>query len=373
MEMSLDILVLSYNRQEEIAAMTTKPIKEFAVPSKTSVRKAGKILCKENPTAEEFEGALDVLSQWRSLYSYPINDFQNFLRRRLKKDGYANAIVAQRIKRMPSIIGKLIRFPSMGLERMQDIGGIRVVLDKLPDVYRFHESLLLSKKHQAVLPPDDYIQTPKDDGYRSLHQVFKYSGKSHHELDGLRMELQIRTRIQHEWATAVETLGIIEKSSFKTGEGSEDFRTFFKLSSALFSIEEKSTVIGVYSHLPEKEIAGKLLDIERRLRVLTKLQGIAFTGKQIETASKQTDEYHLMVLDAARRLVSITPYSKKQWETVIDDYRTKEQKTKDNPDISIVLVSAGDFKAIKKAYPNYFLDTNNFIRRLKHILKRNLK
>ncbi|RSR30520.1 (p)ppGpp synthetase, partial [Acinetobacter baumannii] len=43
---------------------------------------------------------------------------------------------------------------------------------------------------------------------------------------------------------------------------------------------------------------------------------------------------------------------------------------KQEHDVDIVLVSVGDMKAIKKAYPNYFLDTNQFIKEMQSAFKK---
>ena len=215
-------------------------ISPIEVPSKSSVHKAGSILRKENATSEELEQALTTLSRWRALHSYPINTFQAYLRLKVKKSDYDDPIIAQRLKRLPSIIQKLKRYPRMGLETMQDIGGLRVILKDVSMVYNLYSSLSKAHfKHIPLLPPNDYIKNPKPDGYRSLHQVYKYVNNNHPELNVLHIEIQIRTSLQHAWATAVETLGIVEKSSFKTGEGDEKFKRFFKLSSALFSMESR--------------------------------------------------------------------------------------------------------------------------------------
>lgn len=340
----------------------------FKVPSKNSVRKAGEVL-RSSSDPMELTRAIDLLSQWRSLHSYPINTFQAYLRAKIKKENYGGTIVAQRLKRTPSIIAKLQRFPHMQLDQMQDIGGIRIVLPRISDVYKFHASILNSKRfpHQPELPPDDYIETPKKDGYRSLHQVFKYANKQHPELNGLRIELQIRTKLQHSWATAVETLGIIEKSSFKTGEGNEFFKRFFKLSSALFSLDEKKNVLSEYQNMNKAAIVADLLSLEKKLQIFSKLKGLALTAKHIETTSRDFLGYHLMELNLEKNIISLIPFSDKQLESAEELYKAKEQSTKDNPDISIVLISAGNVKNIKKAYPNYFLDTNEFIRSVHRI------
>ncbi len=49
---------------------------------------------------------------------------------RLKKLSI-NCIVGQRLKRMPSIIGKITRFPDMSVSKMQDVGGIRIIVPKI--------------------------------------------------------------------------------------------------------------------------------------------------------------------------------------------------------------------------------------------------
>ncbi len=52
-------------------------------------------------------------------------------------------------------------------------------------------------------------------------------------------------------------------------------------------------------------------------------------------------------------------------------YRFVEEQNKDNRDYSAVLISAGNLAQIKKAYPNYFLDTKDFVTKLEEI-KRSL-
>ncbi|NJN31491.1 MAG: hypothetical protein HC824_14500 [Synechococcales cyanobacterium RM1_1_8] len=107
--------------------------------SKKQVNRAGNILKQDNPDPGEKESAEDVLTNWRSLHSYPINTFQATLRDKLKSIDH-NALVAQRLKRAPSIIGKLKRFDSMQLVRMQDIGGLRAVIETIDKVRDLEKS-----------------------------------------------------------------------------------------------------------------------------------------------------------------------------------------------------------------------------------------
>jgi len=346
--------------------MTDAILQTINVPSRSAVKRAGDVLRSDHASLEEWENAVQMLSVWRSLHYYPINTFQAYLRTKVKRDKLSGAIIAQRLKRMPSIVTKLRRFENMQLDRMQDIGGIRIILDNVQTVNNFHKDLLKAQlAHKPVLPPKDYIQKPKPDGYRSIHQVFRYGNKNHPELNVLHVELQLRTKLQHSWATAVETLGIIEKSSFKTGEGDEKFKTFFKLSSALLSMEENQPVLEEYSEISRQELISRLNTIENELNITSKLKGLAISAEHIESNGK-SEGYHVMELDLNKERVYLTAFN--QLDDAETFYTAKEKKTHNNPNVSIVLMSAGGIKIIKKAYPNYFLDTNDFIRRLKRIM-----
>lgn len=328
--------------------------------SKTKVKQAGEVL----KTNAKDEKAMYILSEWRSLHTTPLATFQALAYNKIKALKLKETIVARRLKRTPSIIRKLQRWSSMDLARMQDIGGIRIVVKSVKDVYRLHESLRSGKQlHEPIIPEKDYISKPKDDGYRSLHQVFKYKSKTHTNLVGLQIELQIRTHLQHYWATAVETMGILTKSSLKTGEGEEDIKTFFKLASALFSYKEKQPILEEYQNTSIEEIAKTFTDLERELKIFNKLEGLTLLP-YVETSKKA--EYYLVELSLKEKPQLITiPFTKSQLSFAEQLYRLREVDTVDDPYVELVLISVKEFKNLKRAYPNYFLDTQNFIKELK--------
>lgn len=336
------------------------------IPSKSAVRRAGDILRNPESSDAETDEALQILSAWRALYYRPINTIQALIRKNIKKLNIKSAIVAQRLKRTPSIVAKLKRFESMQLDRMQDIGGIRAVVNNISEVRALHNSLVKGKhKHNPVIPAKDYIQEPKPDGYRGIHQVFKYSTSQHEELNGMQIEVQIRTKLQHYWATAVETLGVIEKSSFKTGMGDEKFKQFFRLSSALFSIQEKAPVIECLRGKSPEQIVEEFEALEAELGVFSKLE--AFTSV-INAASgvenKKANGYYLLILNTEEKTTSFIPFAAEQSKIAEDMYMFMESKEKNNPNIDVVLAAAGDMKDLRHAYPNYFIDTKAFITQL---------
>lgn len=341
----------------------------FIVPSKKSVRRAGNVLAGRS-SEMNLADAMETLSKWRALHAYPINTLQSYLRGVIKRSKFTGAIVAQRLKRTPSIIEKLKRFEQMSLDRMQDIGGVRVIVDNINDVYRLHKTLVTSKrfKHQLELPPHDYIQSPKADGYRSLHQVIRYINDAHEELNGLRLEIQIRTRLQHSWATAVETLGMIQKSSIKTGGGDDVTRRFFEIVSALFALEEKCNLPSGFENYTKADLVKNLHEIDESTKILSQLGGVAVSAHHIETTTKDYMGYHVLQLFISEHKVRLTAF--KEAEDAEIFYKTKEIETKDDPNMAIVLMSAGALKDIKKAYPNYFLDTTAFLSNITRISKK---
>ncbi|WP_440682475.1 RelA/SpoT domain-containing protein [Cysteiniphilum halobium] len=135
------------------------------------------------------------------------------------------AILSQRLKRTPSIIAKLQRYPKMQLSRMQDIGGCRCVLATKEQV------LALAKKltKKAMIEVKNYYDKPKESGYRSLHLSYKYNPtkEENAKYKGLTVEVQLRTKIQHAWATAVETVGLFNREMLKASKGSQKWLEFF--------------------------------------------------------------------------------------------------------------------------------------------------
>ena len=65
----------------------------------------------------------------------------------------------------------------------------------------------------------DYVTKGKDDGYRSYHVVFDFQSRDHEAaFDGRRVEVQVRTWLQHSWATAVEAVGLFRRENLKGGD-----------------------------------------------------------------------------------------------------------------------------------------------------------
>lgn len=352
----------------------------FAKPlySRNDVNKAGRILITE-PVArdgiyhladfDKFQWATEVLANWRACHMYPINTFQATLRGRLSLID-SSAIVAQRLKRTPSVLEKLRRFSTMNLAQMQDIGGLRAVLSSVPNVRRLEARYRDPRglKH-ALVSSKDYIANPKPDGYRSVHLVFRYQNEVNSQYDGLHIELQFRTKMQHAWATAVETMGTFLGQALKSGQGDSKWRDFFSVASAALAHMERCPPVPGYESLSAEETYSAVAKAEADLGVLAKLQNFAIAANQIATGPRK-GKYHLVILDTKTRSVRLVAFSENRLSAANEEYAKVEERALKGERVEAVLVSAGPIEALKKAYPNYFLDTHAFVSQLERVISK---
>lgn len=172
----------------------------------SQVDKAGAVLTQEDAELKAWLSAHMLMNRWRLAHGYPVNTFQASLRDKIRRIN-KKALVAQRLKRTPSILAKLKR-SQIKLSRMQDIAGLRAIVDDMSAVGELVESYKKSRFRHELVKISDYIQWPKESGYRSVHLVYRYKSDKAPYYNGLFVEIQLRTKKQHAWATAVETAGI---------------------------------------------------------------------------------------------------------------------------------------------------------------------
>lgn len=113
--------------------------------------------------------------------------------------------VKSRIKSPDSIAQKLekkklpVNFDSM-MENLNDIAGVRVICPYISDIYTVRD-MLLKQPDIKLVAQNDYIENPKESGYRSLHLVIEipvYLSKTEHDV---KVEIQLRTIAMDFWAS----------------------------------------------------------------------------------------------------------------------------------------------------------------------------
>jgi ppGpp synthetase/RelA/SpoT-type nucleotidyltranferase len=103
-------------------------------------------------------------------------------------------VTAWRLKRAATIADKLRRMPQHNLSTMQNVARCRVTIGNVPHVYSVRDLL---RNHLNLGPrEDDYIQNPKEHGYRSLHLI--------HEpvVEGIKLRIEIQVRPNFQSASA---------------------------------------------------------------------------------------------------------------------------------------------------------------------------
>jgi hypothetical protein len=161
----------------------------------------------------------------------------------------AKPVVAQRLKKFPTIADKLLREPGMKLSRMADIGGVRAVLPDREAVDRVAARL---RKNWTITRVRDYVDRPKDDGYRALHLINRNHGRL--------IEVQLRTPRQDTWANTVETFARTVAPGLKFGGGPEEVRAYFISVGEFFALRDLELAVDS-SLIDRLEAQKKQVDI----------------------------------------------------------------------------------------------------------------
>lgn len=349
---------------------------EKPVYSRKEVRRAGRHLASEAalpPLLIDGDGHVNrdlfrdvnawlVFTNWRSSHAYPLNTFKITLRDRARRVD-PDALTAQRLKRYPSILAKLRRFQNMDLARMQDIGGCRAIVRDIEAVYEMLRVFETGRHRHTLDDFKDYIAEPKEDGYRGIHLIYKYVGRGNGSIyNGLRIEVQLRTQIQHAWATAVETVDLFTRQAIKAGQGQPHWREFFCVASEAFSILEHSTAlpyeekerlkIALANHIEELDVINRLHRYSEAVQLV----------EQIREASQ-----YLLELDLVNDELRVDGFTARERDKAQRAYTEAEKRLGERGDV--VLVSVENVNALRRAFPNYFADTTLFIQAMSRVLK----
>ncbi|MEZ4871825.1 MAG: RelA/SpoT domain-containing protein [Bdellovibrionales bacterium] len=332
--------------------------------SKTKIDNAGELLKGEHKSSKQIGEALEVLSNWRTYHAIPLNSFAQVLKKRAREVNIG-AVIAQRLKRTPSILLKLKNHKTMRLSTMQDIGGVRAILDSVDEVYSLLFLYKKSRSKHQLFSLNDYIETPKSDGYRSIHLVYKLK-----KTPSIFLEIQIRSYLQHIWATGVEVFGTLRNSSFKSGQGSKEWLSFFALLSSVFAIKENKPVLKKHRQLTQVEILKKTKEKIRNLQIIENLSVYSHIYKLVSNKKTKGGQgnYSLITLNSRENTISVRSFGAKQFESATLEYLQLERQYFNDRQINVVLVNSGDIKKLEISYPNYFMDTKSLVQNISLIM-----
>lgn len=335
-------------------ATSTKP--QF---SRSGVNKSGRRARSGLATDDD----LEVIENWRTSHAHALNSFQTTLR---NKQSPKTQIV-QRLKRLPTILDKLQRRPTFSLTEMQDIAGCRIIVSDEAELLDFRSRFLSSRMGHVRLTSDDrynYIERPKPDGYRGIHDVFSYRSRkvAGKPWEGLRIEIQYRTNAQHAWATAVEVAGFLTENDPKFGRGAEEYIEFFRCASELISRKHENRT-GPYPRKPHSWLKSTMGSINEQTEIISvferfnKLedQGLPVIGGNVMLLLRRKDSLESRI--EVKQFDSFSDALKK-----IGDF---ERADLDGEKFDVVVVRNVSGALISNAYRNYFSDTREFLKLLR--------
>ncbi|WP_164068679.1 RelA/SpoT domain-containing protein [Serratia marcescens] len=333
-------------------------MKELCVSKKEVGRAGERVVASYVQKIKYNEQDVKILHDWRMLHLYPLNKVKYYLNREAVRVN-KNALVSSRIKRLPSIVAKLSRFPDMRLHKMQDLGGCRAIVDNLNQVYELVNNIKRLRTKHEICREDNYMVNVKDSGYRSYHIVYSFVNDKYMFLNGLRVEVQIRTAMQHSWATAVEMVGLFRKEQLKSSFGDIEWLHFFKLVSELFYNIESGKTTGSYIRTSEE-----LKVLSEKLRVFDMLSAYNKAVHIIDGSEKYKDGLCVILVDTNSKEIKISGFDSSSHSKASKFYFEQEKYCSDNEGCEVAMVSVSSIGDLKNAYPAYLLDTRTFLNNL---------
>ncbi len=326
--------------------------------SKNQVVDAGALLRSGTATDSEKSHADEVTNYWRRIHLEPLQRMMQVSYSCLDDD---STPVAGRIKKYDTIVDKLRRYSTTKLPTMYDIAGCRIVVNDLCTLeqlcYRLtsvpeYDEEKSSKKNYLRIPH------PSQSGYRGRHLIFAFDDlECKHKLF---VELQVRTKLQHLWSTAVELYDKAAKTRLKFGEKNPTSWQFFRRASELIRCLENNEAI-----VPER-IREAFPISEASSAALGTLNVLKEASESSSVLATFFDDFEYCLVDFLSSEQSIMIFETDE-EHAIDDYFKHEnalffgETVESAVDHDTVLVRGHSLDQLAVLYPNYFGDISEFI------------
>jgi hypothetical protein len=249
----------------------------------------------------------------------------------------------------------------MRLSHMQDIGGCRAAVRNVRMVRELSNVYKKCRTKHKLLRFDDYLTEPPGSGYRGIHLIYSYQSSTRPAYNGLKIEIQLRSRQQHAWATAVETVDVFTGQALKGGRGRTEWQRFFALMGTYIAAKERCPPV---PNTPSDPIMlrDQIKEYVSDLDVFHHLWSYQAT---LQTKDVPGADYYLMKLNAERQELAILGFKKNELSEAQERYLELEKSIAGHRDKDAVLVSVSSLESLKRAYPNYFADTHVFLQTVK--------
>lgn len=340
--------------------------------SRGRVNTAGATLVDAAASPAARREALSVVNNWRAAHGLPLEVLQGRLSERTETFA-GETLLAQRLKRLSSIEAKLRRAHNMQLARMQDVGGCRAVLSTPEDVAALARHGEQCGAGHELLRCYDYLAESRKSGYRGTHLVFAYrpAGASDAAYAGMRIEMQLRSRLQHAWATAVETVDTFSGQALKSSVGSAQWLRFFALMGSVNAAAEGlPPVPGTPADPAElrRELAQSTAELDAVPRLEAYSRMLRALPGDIRNGRARYFHIYLELMGERRAQVRWNEYAEDERPEAIRAYEEVEGAIQRFGGAETVLVRVDSVSALRRAYPNYFADTSVFLAELRQAI-----
>ena len=310
---------------------------------------------KANPTD------LESLQAYRLSHKEVISDVFHIVDK-IAKSVCDSAICAFRIKRIDSIIGKLQRLRGqLELNRMADIAGCRCIVKNEHEIYRILKKL--RQTELQIVDVKDYIKEPQNTGYRSVH-VYVYLDK---HTRNKKVEIQLRTKEHHNWATFVETIdslyAIRLKEDVKEPGKENIFEDFFKvhqiMSKVRYTIEDKFFLL---NKIVKYDVIGKI-----NTTIIKNVRRVRLEWVKIKYNESIRNPICCYVIstreDSIPEILAFESYDAAECK-----YYELFSTNRKNANIVLLNMPNATYDQVVTAYSNYLLTGHEFMRRFNKMI-----
>jgi hypothetical protein len=209
----------------------------------------------------------------------------------------------------------------------------------------------------------DYVKTPRVSGYRGKHIIYSFDSGN----GKMKIELQVRTELQHSWATAVEVCSTFTDQNLKSDHPvckDERWVRFFALMGSAMALGEGG---GLVRETPPNKtrLLGDLRELSAALKV-TDIMRRWNTATEIISSKSDTRAHNFLIelqaFDHIRARVNVTAYEKGQEQKAAADRVVREAEARGKMGVQVALVGVQSIDTLNTAYPNYFSDTTRFVK-----------
>lgn len=226
---------------------------------------------------------------------------------------------------------------------MWDIGGCRCIVDNDKSVYKLLE-LLKNDNDLVIKKNNDYVESPQESGYRSLHLYIACIGSKD------VVEVQLRNLNDHNWATLVEITDVLFKTRIKE-YGRENHPELFQLH---LYLSKKNSLI----NREKKELVNTILKYNyyfKLCEVFTR-NNIPVRKQWLESSSKGGNYFLISTNADGKTALQSFPNFFMAEEVYFETYKKSK-------DINMVLthLPRPNYDHISMAYSNYILTYHAFL------------